>query len=63
MTKTIKEVALNLDHLSPSTEALMFSIYFATITSMSGEEVMCPQYFHKPEVLTKIVGPNESGSQ
>jgi hypothetical protein len=39
MNKTIKEVQLNLDSLSPSTEALMFSIYFATVTSMNEEEV------------------------
>ena len=39
MNRTIKEVQANLDSLSPSTEALMFSIYFATITSMSAEEV------------------------
>ncbi|RDL42451.1 uncharacterized protein BP5553_02430 [Venustampulla echinocandica] len=39
MTKTIKEVQTNLDSLSKSTEALMFSIYFATITSMNGQEV------------------------
>ena len=41
MSKTIKEVQNNLENLSPSTEALMFSIYFATITSMSKEEVRC----------------------
>lgn len=39
MSKTIKEVQNNLDSLSKSTESLMFSIYFATITSMSGVEV------------------------
>jgi hypothetical protein len=39
MNKVIKEVQNNLDSLSPSTEALMFSIYFATITSMNAEEV------------------------
>jgi hypothetical protein len=39
MNKTIKEVRSNLDSLSPSTEALMFSIYLATIISMSAEEV------------------------
>ena len=39
MNKVIKEVQNNLDSLSKSTEALMFSIYFATITSMSGDEV------------------------
>ena len=39
MDKTIKEVQHNLDSLRPSTEALMFSIYFATITSMNEDEV------------------------
>lgn len=39
MNKVIKEVQSNMDSLSKSTEALMFSIYFATITSMHGEEV------------------------
>ncbi|TVY44870.1 Bikaverin cluster transcription factor [Lachnellula occidentalis] len=39
MTKTIKDVQNNLDSLSKSTEALMFAIYFATITSMNGNEV------------------------
>ncbi|KUJ24615.1 uncharacterized protein LY89DRAFT_605365 [Mollisia scopiformis] len=40
MNKVIKEVQNNLDSLSRSTEALMFSIYFATITSMNANEVM-----------------------
>lgn len=39
MNPVIKQVQNNLDSLSKSTEALMFSIYFATITSMNGEEV------------------------
>ncbi|KAM3088467.1 hypothetical protein ACMFMG_000107 [Clarireedia jacksonii] len=39
MEKFIKEVQHNLDSLTRSTEALMFSIYFATITSMTEEEV------------------------
>ncbi|KAF4618365.1 hypothetical protein G7Y89_g14938 [Cudoniella acicularis] len=39
MSKTIKEVQNNLESLSRSTEALMFSIYYATITSMNGTEV------------------------
>lgn len=39
MNKVIKEVQNNLDSLSKSTEALMFSIYFATITSMHSDEV------------------------
>lgn len=39
MSKVIKEVQNNLDSLSRSTEALMFAIYFATITSMNASEV------------------------
>ncbi|TVY50582.1 Bikaverin cluster transcription factor bik5 [Lachnellula cervina] len=39
MAKTIKDVQNNLDSLGKSTEALMFAIYFATITSMNGTEV------------------------
>ncbi|KAI9648686.1 hypothetical protein NHQ30_003325 [Ciborinia camelliae] len=39
MSKVIKEVQNSLHTISRSTEALMFSIYFATITSMSNEEV------------------------
>ncbi|KAK4040976.1 fungal-specific transcription factor domain-containing protein [Parachaetomium inaequale] len=39
MTKVIKEVRHNLDSLNPSTEALMFSIYYASITSLDEEEV------------------------
>lgn len=41
MNKVIKEVQGNLDSLSRSTEALMFAIYFATITSMTTEEASC----------------------
>jgi len=39
MGKTIKQLRHNLDGLTPSTEALMFSIYFASITSLDDEEV------------------------
>jgi hypothetical protein len=39
MNKVIKEVQNNLSSLSESTEALMFAIYFATITSMNSSEV------------------------
>ncbi|RDW75995.1 hypothetical protein BP5796_06816 [Coleophoma crateriformis] len=39
MNKVIKEVQNNLDSLSKSTEALMFAIYFATVTSMTADEV------------------------
>ena len=39
MSKVVKEVQSNLGALSKSTEALMFAIYFATITSMNADEV------------------------
>jgi hypothetical protein len=39
MSKVIKELRHNLDGLTPSTEALMFSIYYASITSLDEEEV------------------------
>lgn len=39
MDKVMTEVQNNLDSLSESTEALMFSIYYATIISMRPEDV------------------------
>ena len=39
MNKVIREVQSKLDSLSAGTEALMFSIYFATIISMDSEDV------------------------
>ncbi|KAJ4287889.1 hypothetical protein N0V88_007509 [Collariella sp. IMI 366227] len=39
MSKSIKELRHNLDGLTPSTEALMFSIYYASITSLDEDEV------------------------
>ena len=39
MNKVIREVQNKLDSLSAGTEALMFSIYLATIISMSPEDV------------------------
>lgn len=41
MDKLIREIRNNLDTLTPPTEALMFSIYYAAITSMDEAEV-CP---------------------
>lgn len=38
-TKLIREVRTSLDNLTPSTEALMFSIYYAAITSLDEDEV------------------------
>lgn len=39
MDKLIREIRNNLDTLTPPTEALMFSIYYAAITSMDEAEV------------------------
>jgi hypothetical protein len=39
MGRFIKQVTNNLDALTPSQEALMFSIYYAAITSLDEEEV------------------------
>ena len=38
MSKVIREVRSNLSSLTPSTETLMFSIYYASITSLDEEE-------------------------
>ncbi|KAI1175576.1 fungal-specific transcription factor domain-containing protein [Nemania sp. FL0916] len=40
MTKTIKELRRDMSTISPAVEALLFSIYFAAITSMEPEDVM-----------------------
>lgn len=39
MDNVITEIQNNLDSLSASTEALMFSIYYATVVSMSPDDV------------------------
>jgi hypothetical protein len=39
MSKLIKDLRNNLDTLTPATEALMFSIYYAAITSLEEDEV------------------------
>ena len=52
MNKVIKEVQNNLDSLSKSTEALMFAIYFATVTSMNANEVN--RISHELEPTTNI---------
>ncbi|KAH8813099.1 fungal-specific transcription factor domain-containing protein [Xylogone sp. PMI_703] len=53
MNKVIKEIQGGLDSLSKSTEALMFAIYFATITSMSSEEVQVNFGVDKPSLLKR----------
>lgn len=39
MNKLIREVIHDLDHLTPPTEALVFSIYYAAISSMDEDGV------------------------
>lgn len=39
MNKTIRELRSNMDGISPGMEALMFAIYYASITSMEDNEV------------------------
>ena len=39
MSKMIRDLRNNMDALTPSTEALMFSIYYAAITSLEEDEV------------------------
>lgn len=51
MSKVIKEVQNNLDSLSESTEALMFAIYFATVTSMNADEVRTNFGVEKPYLV------------
>lgn len=42
MNKLIRDLRNNMDILTPSTEALMFSIYYAAITSLDEDEVQIP---------------------
>jgi hypothetical protein len=53
MSKTMKEVKDNLGSLNRSTEALCFAIYYATITSMSVEEVQSNFGVDKISLLKK----------
>lgn len=39
MNKLIREISTNLDRLTPSAEALMFALYYGTVTSMEQEDV------------------------
>ena len=57
MNRVIKEVQNNLTSLSKSTEALMFSIYFATVTSMNADEVSQGPHlygFTNPEIRSEL---------
>lgn len=42
MTKTIRHARNNMDSLTPSTEALMFAIYYSAVASMDKDEVCLP---------------------
>lgn len=51
MDKLIREIRKSLDSLTPPTEALMFSIYYAAITSMDAAEVCSYVPCPPPECL------------
>lgn len=51
MSKVINELRKNIDSLTPSMEALMFSIYYASITSLDEDEVG-PLEFGNRQLLT-----------
>jgi hypothetical protein len=53
MGKTISSVAENLSHLAKSTEALMFAIYYAVITSMPPSDVFKNFGIEKPTLLSR----------
>lgn len=51
--KTILEASQNLDHVSKPLEVMMFAIYFAVVTSMSGEECMITFALDKQAALKR----------
>ena len=51
--KIVKEVAHNLDHVSKPTEVMMFSIYYAVITSMAPTECQTILGLDKDDALKK----------
>ncbi|KAI8623988.1 hypothetical protein F5Y19DRAFT_342317 [Xylariaceae sp. FL1651] len=53
MTKTIRELRSNMDSITPGVEALMFSIYYAAITSMDPAEVMTNFGAEKPQLIAR----------
>lgn len=53
MNKLIREIRTNLDRLTPSAEALMFSIYYGTVTSMESDEVKQTLGAEKPFLLAQ----------
>ncbi|KAJ8122273.1 hypothetical protein O1611_g9882 [Lasiodiplodia mahajangana] len=52
-TKIVKELRGDMSTISPGVEALMFSIYFAAITSMEPEEVMTNFGAEKQQLIAR----------
>ncbi|SPQ17675.1 1ac17033-b09a-4c88-9083-81c6179ec833 [Thermothielavioides terrestris] len=61
MSKVIKEIRHNLDSLTPSLEALMFSIYYAAIASLDEEEVKLNFGTEKSSLMQKYRFALEQG--
>ncbi|KAJ9136651.1 All development altered-3 [Pleurostoma richardsiae] len=53
MNKLIREIRTDLDNLTPSTEALMFSIYYSAITSLEDEDVTLNFGVEKPVLISR----------
>ncbi|KAI1772142.1 fungal-specific transcription factor domain-containing protein [Hypoxylon cercidicola] len=53
MNKTIRELRSNMNDISPGLEALMFAIYYASITSMEEEEVKVNFGADKGQLINK----------
>ncbi|KAL8757486.1 MAG: hypothetical protein Q9199_002179 [Rusavskia elegans] len=51
--KTLREASKDLDHLNKSLEVMMFSIYFAAVTSLSDEECINMTGIEKDSALKK----------
>ncbi|KAL8695075.1 MAG: hypothetical protein Q9218_000353 [Villophora microphyllina] len=51
--KTVMEAAKDLDHISKPLEVMMFSIYFAAVTSLSDEQCMSMTGMDKESALKK----------
>ncbi|KAL9000245.1 MAG: hypothetical protein Q9169_001147 [Polycauliona sp. 2 TL-2023] len=51
--KTLREAAKDLDHISKPLEVMMFSIYFAAVTSLSDEECINMTGIEKESALKK----------
>lgn len=53
LEKAVVEASRDLDHISKSTEALMFTVYFAVITSMSDDDCISILGVEKQSTLEK----------